>query len=203
MTNTDAQWFEIAREMIWIDLETTGLSAQLDVPLELGLILTDKWGHQIDFASWLIWEESEDFQAGIKRMNDNEFVRKMHEDNNLNRDLLDKTIVSRQTASDQAIEWLKSYDVEKFTLPMAGSSIGSLDRPFVQYHMPELGEFFHYRNIDVSSIREICKMHNPVLFESIKEGWSKEEAAHRVIDDANASISEYREYLDSFFFLED
>lgn len=187
-------------EMGWIDLETTGLRADSQVPLELGLMLTDKWGAEI--ASWktLIWEPK---FVSYKEHAD-AFVQNMHTENELWNDLANFGTRSRHDAANAAVQWLESQGVEKFTLPMCGSSIGSLDRPFAIEHLPELHEFFHYRNIDVSTVRELCKMHNPTLMErieaDIKDGYQEK---HRVLEDIQDSVLLYRALYENFLFLED
>lgn len=187
-------------EMLWIDLETTGLRADEEVPLELGLMLTDKWGAEI--ASWktLIWEASYvDYKA-----NADDFVLNMHTENGLWDDLANFSVRTRRSAAEEAVKWLVANGVEKFTLPMCGSSIGSLDRPFAIKHLPELHEFFHYRNIDISSVRELCRLHNPMLLKrieaDIKDSYLEK---HRVLEDIQDSIVLYRALYENFFFLED
>lgn len=187
-------------EMGWIDLETTGLRADREVPLELGLMLTDKWGAEVVSWKTLIWEPSfVEF-----KQNADPFVQNMHTENGLWEDLAKFGSRSRAMAARTAIEWFRHHGVEKFTLPMCGSSIGSLDRPFAIEHLPELHEFFHYRNIDISTVRELCKLHNPTLMErieeDIKDGYQEK---HRVLEDIQDSILLYRGLYENFLFLED
>jgi oligoribonuclease len=187
-------------EMLWIDLETTGLRSDEQVPLELGLMITDKWGAEIGAWKTLIWESHfSDF-----KMNADPFVQNMHTENGLWDDLVKFGTYSREKAAANAVQWLESQGIEKFTLPMAGSSIGSLDRPFCIDHLPQLHEFFHYRNIDVSTVRELCKMHNPLLMkrieEKIKDYYLE---SHRVLEDIQDSIILYRELYENFLLLED
>lgn len=192
--------------MAWVDMETTGLEASKDVPLELGIILTDEWGNKINLASWLVWEEdSEDFQAGVKRGRENEFVNDMHTKSGLWRDLENSPdVFSRDEVARMAIDFLIDNDVELGSLPMCGNSIGSLDRPFTLVHFPALNASLHYRNIDMSSLKEICKMVNPGLFENLKPIiGTKADATHRVLDDCDASIREYQTYLEEFLIVGD
>jgi oligoribonuclease len=187
-------------EMLWIDLETTGLRADSCVPLELGLTITDKWGAEI--ASWktLIWEASfVDYKN-----NADDFVLNMHTENGLWDDLGKFSVRTRASAEDAAIAWLGYNGIDPFTLPMCGSSIGSLDRPFAIEHLPRLHEFFHYRNIDVSTVRELCKILNPSLMEKITEDIAdKYSEKHRVLEDIQDSITLYRALYENFLFLED
>lgn len=187
-------------EMLWIDLETTGLRADEEVPLELGLTVTDKWGAHVGEWKTLIWEP--DFNEYAK--NAVSFVQEMHTNNGLWDDLQNFNVRTRRSAEKDAIEWLTSMGIEKFTLPMCGSSIGSLDRPFAIEHLPKLHEFFHYRNIDISTVRELCRLHNPVLLTRIEEQLSENYLEkHRVLEDIQDSILIYRSLYENFLFLED
>ena len=188
--------------MGWIDLETTGLRADSCVPIELGLTLTDKWGAEI--ASWktLIWERGMLYETAFE--DSDQFVKEMHSKNNLWDDLNNFDTRTRDSAQRAAITWLEANGVEPFTLPMCGSSIGSLDRPFAIEHLPELHQFFHYRNIDVSTVRELCKILNPSLMEKINEDIAdKYVEKHRVLEDIQDSITLYRALYENFLFLED
>jgi oligoribonuclease len=189
-------------EMLCIDLETTGLLALSEVPLELGLTITDKWGAVIGEWKTLIWEENNEFSNALDNMIP--YVRNMHNENGLLNDMNNFAKRTRYQTEVDAITWLKSHGVEKFTLPMSGSSIGSLDRPFSIIHFPLLHEFFHYRNIDVSTVRELCKMHNPLLWEKMEASMSEMvQEKHRVLEDIQDSLILYRSLYENFLFLED
>lgn len=195
----------LKREMIWIDLETTGLDARECIPLELGLVVTDKEGGMIDEFKTLVWEDDRDWAIKMGLGAADKIVGPMHQESCLWDDLLDartdiENYCTREQAEVRAIDWLMSLGVKSFTLPMCGSSIGSLDRPFAQVHMPKLHEFFHYRNIDVSTLKELCKMHNPELYEKLESSWVAPIKAHRVLKDCEDSISEYNFYRENFLF---
>jgi len=193
---------DVAAEMLWIDLETTGLEADKDVPLEVGMAITDRWGSVVDEAKCLVWESSTDFQRGVIRGKDNSIVDEMHTKSGLWEDLQTFNTFDRTNAEDFFCGWLDRHNIKAGTLPMCGNSIGSLDRPFVQHHFPKLNRHFHYRNIDISSFKEVCKMVNPTLFKNLEPIiGTKADATHRVLDDVAASIKEYRAYLDNFLFV--
>lgn len=193
-------------EFAWVDMETTGLEANKDVPLELGIILSTNDDQIVASKSWLIWEETEDFTAGLRRGHANDFVRSMHQKSGLWNDLANHPELchSRATVDGLATKWLMQLGVHRQQLPMAGSSIGSLDRPFALVHFPLLNEFLHYRNVDISTLKEICRRRNPKLYENIMERWRSEsgEADHRVISDCYASYGEYQMYLEEFLMVE-
>ena len=185
--------------MLWIDLETTGLNAQEEVPLELGLKLTDEWGSQGPSKSWLIREATPYFKERLTDAQFHPIVGPMHFASGLWNDLMDwNRTNTKAIVEEEAIHFLKAY-AEPGTLPLCGNSIGSLDRPFLLQHFPMLNEAISYRNIDVSTLKELCKRLNPSLFDSVKNRVeNKEEAKHRVLEDIEASIVEYKIYVDWF-----
>lgn len=187
-------------ELLWIDIETTGLSAAEDVPLEVGFMLTDLVGRRVDSMEGLIWEETRFYQKAVRRGQRNEIVGAMHERSGLWDDLMEtKGKSTRLEFERDAIAWLKSHGVEKGAMPIIGNSIGSLDRPFLLEHFAELNAFLHYRNIDVSTLKELCRRWNAPLFAQHKETLdSKGDASHRVMDDIEASIAEYQTYVLNF-----
>lgn len=192
------------------DLETTGLDANLDVPLEIGAKIIDKDGNVLGepFHS-LVWEVTDDFQRGVSRGRGNKFVEPMHHKSGLWNDLyaIDHKKLpeySRSWVDGELVEWLTEHDIEPGTLPMLGNSIGSLDRPFVLVHFPRFNLGLSYRNIDISSFKEMCKAHNSALYERLKPIiGTKEGAPHRVLGDIDGCIREYQAYVDNFFFVED
>lgn len=187
-------------KMCWIDLETTGLSAQNDVPLEVGLKLTDHEGYIFAEASWLVWEPNREYADAVASMIP--FVVDMHTKSGLIDDM--KGGNTRFGVEKRMIEFLEENDALDLALPLAGSSIGSLDRPFLLQHFPTFNTAISYRNIDISTLKELCKMNNPTLYERIVPIiGGKEDSAHRVLSDIDASILEYRTYRDNFLFLED
>jgi oligoribonuclease len=187
-------------EMLWIDLETTGLDARDEIPLELGLAVTDKLGNIIAENKWLIHDETPAFLIKCGVAAQDSFVGPMHEKSGLWDDLANRRQIGFASIIEtdkQAVAWLEELEVPR--LPLAGASIGSLDRPFVLEHFPALNGAMHYRNIDVSSIKELCKLHNPRVYSLMEDNTSKQER-HRVLDDIHDSINEYLYYLDNFLF---
>lgn len=192
-------------KMAWFDMETTGLDAYEDVPLELGIILTDEWGNELHSWQALVWEENDKaFQKGVKRGKRNEFVNPTHEKSGLWSDLVTFDTMTREEADIEAVYFLEKLGVKQGELAMSGNSIGSLDRPFALIHFPKLNKFLSYRNIDMSSIKEICRMAHPELFKNLEPIIGiKADAKHRVLDDCRASIREYQAYLDNFLIVGD
>ena len=189
-------------KLCWIDLESTGLSAQNCIPLEVGLKITDAVGFVIDEAAWLIWEPGREWSIKMTEGAADEFVGPMHQKSGLWDDLVaerGKNTLSRAEADLQMVYFVDQHCDNPREIPLAGSSIGSLDRPFVLEHFPKFNKTISYRNVDISSVKEICKAVNPELFENLKPIiGSKEDSQHRVLSDIDASITEYRAYLREF-----
>lgn len=192
-------------KMCWVDIETTGLDAYDDVPLELGIILADEWGNELHSWQTLVWEENDKrFQKGVNRGKRNEFVNPMHEKSGLWSDLETFDTMTRDEADIEAVYFLEKLGVSKGTLAMSGNSIGSLDRPFALIHFPKLNAFLSYRNIDMSSIKEVVRLTNPGLYENLKPIiGTKENADHRVLGDCRAALEEYKAYLEEFLIVGD
>ncbi len=190
---------DIKPEMFWIDLETTGLDADRDRPLEIGAVLTDRYLRYVDTFHALIWEDVASYQESVTHAVD--FVKDMHTKNGLFKDLDDPHThkLTRLEVDRAILQWLHAHGVEKETLPMAGSSIGSLDRPFVLKHFTMLNSFLHYRNIDISSIKELCRMWRPDLLDALHDEQPSDAKWHRVLEDCEGSISEYKFYIQTGF----
>jgi oligoribonuclease len=188
----------------WMDMETTGLEANLDVPLELGIVLSNIDGEVIAEKKWLVYEqENEDFMKGVDRGRNNTFVRSMHEESGLWDDLRVFKSYSRDEVDMQAVQFLEENGIEAGWIGMAGNSTGSLDRPFTLVHFPKLNVHLGYRNIDMSSLKELMKRLNPDLFKQLEPVINNKAAAmHRVLDDCRACIKEYLAYCNEFLLIE-
>ncbi len=101
------------------------------------------------------------------------------------------TLLEAQTAT---LEFLKTHIDEARSVPLCGNSIGT-DRRFLQEYMPELEEFFHYRNVDVSTIKELARRWHPAVLDAMPD----KETAHRALDDIKESIAELVHYRDTLF----
>jgi len=119
------------------------------------------------------------------------FVVNMHEKSGLF-DQVTKNGVHIYEASNELVAWMGEVGITKGDLPMAGSSVG-FDRSFLKRHMPEVESMFHYRNIDVSTVKELAKCWGGEMPRRVGA------AAHRAHDDIMASISELQHYRDTGF----
>lgn len=167
--------------LIWIDLEMTGLDTLTDSILEIATVVTDAELHILAEGPELaIRHPLERLQA----MDD--WNRNQHSSSGLWQRVLDST-VSLQEAENRTLRFLEQW-VQPNTSPICGNSICQ-DRRFLHRQMPLLEDFFHYRNLDVSTIKELARRWAP----EILEGFGKE-SAHTAMSDVHDSIAELRHY---------
>jgi oligoribonuclease len=102
--------------------------------------------------------------------------------------------VTTEEAENQTLAFLKEHIAEARTIPLCGNSIGT-DRRFLQEYMPTLEEFLHYRNVDVSTLKELTRRWYPEVLEALPE----KATAHRALDDIRESIEELQHYRDTLF----
>jgi len=121
-----------------------------------------------------------------------EFVTSMHEKSGL-LDRIRASDITREEAQAQTLDFLRQH-IEPGTVPLAGNSIGT-DRRFLQEQMPELERFFHYRNVDVSTVKELALRWFPDAVQLRPE----KAIAHRALEDINESIAELSFYRERLF----
>jgi len=171
--------------LIWIDLEMTGLDTQNDVIIEIATVVTDSELNTLAEGPVLAIHQSDEILNAMDEWN-----TKQHGNSGLVERVKNST-VNEAEAEQQTIEFLRQY-VPANASPMCGNSICQ-DRRFLARCMPELENYFHYRNLDVSSVKELAKRWAPEVF----KGFSKE-SSHLALDDIRDSITElkyYREHL--------
>ena len=171
--------------LIWIDLEMTGLNPDTDLIIEIATVITDKdlnilaqgpviAVHQSDTALAAMddWNQTHHGQSGlIERVK--------------------ASAINTAEAERLTIEFLKDW-VPANTSPICGNSIGQ-DRRFLYRYMPTLEAYFHYRNIDVSTLKELAARWAP----AVKDGFNKE-STHQALDDILESIEELQYYREHF-----
>lgn len=174
-----------SNNLVWIDLEMTGLEHESDVILEIASIVTDSDLNILKEGPNLIINQSDE---KLSRMN--EWVKLTHESSGL----IEKVKISKislQDAQEQTLTFIKKYCVSTLN-PLCGNSIWN-DRMFLMRYMLEINNYLNYRNIDVSSIKELVKRwYGP-------EAEFKKKKVHRALDDIKESIEELRYYRDKFF----
>lgn len=185
-------------KILWIDVETTGLDAESDILLEVGLRITNVDGDNLDEITSLVWTPN--WRAHLVK---NEAAFEMHQKSGLVEALNDFER-SRPPAGLEAgrvgsvdfllAEWVEAR-LGKEKYPMAGNTT-HLDRSFVARYMPKLLERFHYRNFDVSSTREQLRVLNPELFAKLEVP----KKAHRPQGDIDNSVHLWKWLIENFLF---
>lgn len=175
-----------ANNLIWIDLEMTGLDTQNDLIIEIATIVTDSELNELAEGPMLAIHQSDEIMGGMDEWNTNQ-----HEKSGLT-ERVKNSRLTVQDAERETLEFLREY-VPKGVSPMCGNSICQ-DRRFMARLMPELEDFFLYRNLDVSTLKELAKRWAPDVAKAVvKLG------AHLALDDTRDSISELRHYREHLF----
>jgi oligoribonuclease len=177
MTRTDT--------LVWMDLEMTGLDPEDNVIIEIATIITDDQLNIVAEGPVLAVHQPD---SELDKMDD--WNVKTHGNSGLTQRVKDSSI-SMAEAERQTLEFVKQY-VKKGHSPLCGNSIHQ-DRRFLVKQMPELEEYMHYRNIDVSTLKELARRWKP----SILPGFKKQ-GSHKALDDIIESIEEMKYYREHF-----
>lgn len=172
--------------LIWIDLEMTGLDTTADHIIEIATIVTDEQLNEIAVGPELVIAQPAEVMDAMDDWN-----TKHHGESGLTQRVL-KSTVSTAAAETQTLQFLQEH-VEAGKSPMCGNSICQ-DRRFMARLMPELEAFFHYRNLDVSTLKILAGTWMP----EIASGYTKD-SAHRALDDIRDSIAELAYYRKTMF----
>lgn len=168
--------------IVWADCEMTGLDIEKDEICEIAVIVTDDQLKQVDEGIQIVIKPSSSALANMGG-----FVRQMHTESGLLSEL--ESGVSLESAQEQVLAYLAKYITEPKTAPLAGNSIGT-DRMFIIRQMPKLDAFLHYRNIDVSSLKELVRRWYPRVYFQLP----KKNGSHRALADIRESIQELAYY---------
>ena len=174
--------------LVWLDLEMTGLDVERDTIVEIACIVTDSQLNTLDDGIDIVVHQDAD---ALARMDD--FVRRMHTKSGL-LPLIGASDVTVAEAERRTLEYVRKHVSTARTAPLCGNSIGT-DRRFLDRYMNELENFLHYRSIDVSSLKELCRRWYPDVY-SKRPGKAEQ---HRALDDIRESIEELRFYRDELF----
>ena len=167
--------------LIWIDLEMTGLDTSTDSILEIATIVTDSELNELAVGPVLAIRHP---QAVLEAMD--EWNTRHHSDSGLWSRSLEQG-VSLQDAERQTLEFLADWSAEGAS-PMCGNSICQ-DRRFLHRQMPRLEAWFHYRNLDVSTLKELARRWAPAVLDA-----HSKENRHEALSDIRESIDELRHY---------
>ena len=171
--------------LIWLDMEMTGLDPNRDRIIEMAMIVTD--GHLETVAESPVWVVHQP-DAVLDAMD--AWNRSTHGKSGLTGRVRASTL-DEATVETAALAFVREYAAQRAS-PMCGNSIGQ-DRRFMARYMPALEAWFHYRNIDVSTLKELCRRWKP----EVAKGFEKA-SAHTALADVRESIEELKYYRERF-----
>ncbi len=172
--------------LIWIDLEMTGLDTARDRIIEIATVITDKQLNLLAEGPVLAIHQDADVLAGMDAWNTRQHSKS---------GLLERVRISRvgeDEAETATLAFLREH-VAAGASPMCGNSVCQ-DRRFLARSMPNLESFFHYRNLDVSTLKELARRWAPEIVKGFKK-----DSSHRALDDIRDSIAELQYYRQHLF----
>lgn len=178
-----------ATHLIWLDLEMTGLDPDNNKIIEIATIITDRNLNVIAEGPQLAVFQSDEIISGMDDWNTKHHTRS---------GLVDRMRMSKldeEAAEAATLEFVMQYVPPKKS-PMCGNSICQ-DRRFLYRHMPKLEQYFHYRNLDVSTVKELAKHWKPAIVKQFKK-----KSKHIAMEDIKESIAELRHYRETFFLID-
>jgi len=174
-------------KFVWIDCEMTGLDLNNDALIEVAVLVTDGELNILGDGAEVIIKPTDE---ALEQMGD--FVREMHTNSGLLNRLA--TGVTMEEGMERILSHVKEFVPIQRKAPLAGNTIGT-DRAFLARDMPELESWVHYRNLDVSSIKELARRWYPkVMYQAPAKGGN-----HRALADIQESIEELRYYREALF----
>lgn len=175
-----------SENLIWIDLEMTGLDPRRDRILEIATLVTDKDLKVLATGPELAIHQPEPVLSGMDAWN-----VEHHTQSGLCERVRSSTVTEKE-AEQATLAFLRHYVPERAS-PMCGNTICQ-DRRFLVRYMPMLEAYFHYRHLDVSTLKELARRWAPNVLEGLQK-----ESAHRALADIEESVAELRHYRDRLF----
>ena len=171
--------------LIWIDMEMSGLDPDRDKVLEVAVVITDGELNTVAEAPVFVVHQGDDVLAAMDEWN-----QKTHAKSGLI-DRVKASVLAERDVEDRMVAFLGDYVPPKIS-PMCGNSVHQ-DRRFMARHLPKLEDFFHYRNLDVSTLKELARRWKPQLLDGLTK-----HGKHEALADIHESIDELRYYREHF-----
>lgn len=181
-------WFAVRDELVWIDCEMTGLDLRSDRLIEIAALVTDAELNILGEGVDVVIHADDAALDGMV-----EVVARMHSKSGLTEEVR-SSATDLAAAESMVLDYIRGHVKAPKTAPLAGNSIAT-DRGFIARDMPALDEYLHYRMIDVSSIKELCRRWYPRVY----YGQPEKGLAHRALADIHESIRELRYYRATAF----
>jgi oligoribonuclease len=178
----------VREELVWIDCEMTGLDLGSDRLIEIAALVTDADLNILGDGIDVVIHTDDAALSGMV-----EVVTRMHTRSGLIEEVRAST-VDVATAETMVLDYIREHVKQAKTAPLAGNSIAT-DRGFIARDMPTLDDYLHYRMIDVSSIKELCRRWYPRIY----FGQPEKGLAHRALADIHESIRELKYYRRTAF----
>jgi oligoribonuclease len=174
--------------LVWVDCEMTGLDLERDALIEVAALVTDPDLNVLGEGVDVVIHAEESVLGGMV-----EIVQEMHDKSGLT-DAVRASTITVADAEDMVMDYVTSFVKEPRTAPLCGNSIAT-DRGFLARHMPRFDDYLHYRMIDVSSVKELCRRWYPRAY----FGQPAKGLAHRALADIRESIRELEFYRRTIF----
>ncbi|MDQ8022568.1 MAG: oligoribonuclease [Moraxellaceae bacterium] len=171
--------------LVWVDMEMTGLDPDRDRIIEVAMIVTDANLNVVAQSPEVAVHQPDSVLDAMDEWN-----KSTHGKSGLI-DRVKASALDEAAAEAQLLGWMQQY-VDRRVTPMCGNSVCQ-DRRFMARGMPRLEDWFHYRNLDVSTVKELARRWNPDVFKGVSK-----KGAHTALADIQESIEELRHYRDHF-----
>ncbi len=178
----------IGSVLAWMDLEMTGLDPDRNTIVEIATLITDDDLVVIAEGPDLVLTAPPEALAAME-----DVVRTMHTKSGL-LTAIESSTITLEEAGEATLAFLKQHIPQPRTVPLCGNSIGT-DRRFLAVHLPDVETYLHYRSVDVSTVKELCRRWYRELYDAAP----KKAGGHRALDDIRESVDELRYYRQSIF----